>query len=114
MMKFSMFLIFFIFSIYCKAVLAIDDIAIDKIEIYTDKSKIPYLGSDGWAIPSGVKVAVLRTSNPTYASWKFVSYGDSFKEVLSLWILARALNKNINCISEDRGNYWVQCVGVVL
>ena len=44
-------------------------------------------------IPGGVKVAVLRTNNPTYAHWKFVAYGDSLSETLSLWLTARGGRK---------------------
>lgn len=111
-MKMLRILLVATFAFICETAFATDNISVDKIEIYTDKSKIPYIGNDGWAIPSGVKVAVLRTNNPSYAGWKFVAYGDSLNEMLSLWLSARALGKSINCINEDRGNYWVQCVGI--
>lgn len=90
----------------------VDNISVDKIEVYTEKSKIPDLGTGGSSIPAGVKVVVLRTSNPTYSGWKFVAYGDSINETLSLWLSAKAMGKNMSCVWEDRGNYWVQCVGV--
>jgi hypothetical protein len=91
---------------------AVDNISVDKIEIYTEKSKIPDLGTGGNLIPAGVKVVVFRTTNQTYASWKFVAYGDSINESLSVFLTAKAMGKNISCVWEDRGNFWVQCIGV--
>jgi hypothetical protein len=96
----------------CVPSFAIDNISVDKIEIYTDKSKILDLGTGGASIPANVKVAVLRTTNQTYSGWKFVAYGDSLDQILSVWLAARAMNKPISCNYEDRGAYWVQCVGV--
>lgn len=107
------FLIFItVFICDASLAVAVDGITVDKIEIYTDKSKIPDLGANGGGIPAGVKVAVIRTNNPTYSNWKFVAYGDSLDQVMSIWLTAKALNKPVNCVAEDRGNWWVQCVGV--
>ena len=92
----------------------INNITIDKIEVYTDKSKILDLSNGGGAIPAGVKVVVVRTNNQSYTGWKFVFYGDSLNENLSLLLFAKAMNKTVNCVYEDRGNYWVQCVGTTL
>lgn len=89
-----------------------DNISVDKIEVYSDKSKIPDLGANGGSIPSNIKIIVVRTNNPTLAGWKFVSYGSVASESLSLLLTAKATNKTVSCVWEDRGNYWVECVGL--
>lgn len=91
-----------------------DNIRVDKLEVYSDKSKISDLGSNGGAIPPNTKIIVFRTNNPTLAGWKFVSYGNSANENLSILLSAKAMNKTVSCVWEDRGNYWVECVGLVL
>jgi hypothetical protein len=113
-MKKFMHLLIVLSLVVSAAVVAgtIDNISVDKIEIYTDKSKIPNLGQDGASIPAGVKVVVWRTNNQTYASWKFVAYGDSINETLSVILTAKAMEKNVSCVWEDRGNRYVQCIGV--
>ncbi len=90
----------------------IDNISVDKIEVYVDKSKIPYLGSNGWAIPANTKIIVFKTKNPSYVSWKFVLYGNALDETFSLLLTAKATGKNVSCVWEDRGNYWAECVGL--
>ena len=91
-----------------------NDISVDKLEVYSDKSKIPDLGTDGGAIPANTKIIVFRTNNQTLAGWKFVSYGNSATENLSILLSAKAMNKKVSCVWEDRGNYWVECVGLVI
>jgi hypothetical protein len=88
----------------------IPGLVINSLEIYADKSKIPDIGTDGWGIPSGAKVAVLRTTG-AYTHWKFVAYGDTLSEILSIWEAAKIAGMLVSCTYEDRGNYWVQCVG---
>lgn len=93
------------------AAIDITGLDVSKVEIYTDKSMIPDIGSNGAAIPGGEKVAVMRTSNATYGHWKFVAYGDTLNNIQSLWLTAKALGVTVHCVAEDRGNFWVQCVG---
>lgn len=91
-----------------------DNISVDKIEVYSDKSKIPNLGTGGGAIPPNTKIIVFRTKDQTLAGWKFVSYGNSANENLSILLSAKAMNKKVSCVWEDRGNFWVECVGLVV
>lgn len=91
-----------------------NNISVDKIEIYSDKAKIPDLGANGAAIPVNTKIIVVRTNNQTYAGWKFISYGSATNENLSVLLTAKAMNKTVSCVWEDRGNYWVECVGLMI
>jgi hypothetical protein len=91
-----------------------EGISVDKIEVYSDKTKISDLGANGASIPSSTKIIVVRTNNPTYAGWKFVSYGNAANESLSILLTAKAMNKTVSCVWEDRGNYWVECVGLIV
>jgi hypothetical protein len=36
---------------------------INSLEIYTEKSRIPDIGSDGWGIPSSEKVGILPSAS---------------------------------------------------
>lgn len=114
-MKFSKILILgVIFSSSFAFSATKENISVDKIEVYSDKSKIPDLGTNGGAIPANTKVIVFRTSNATLAGWKFVSYGNAVSENLSVLLTAKATNKTVSCVWEDRGNYWVECVGLII
>lgn len=92
----------------------INNISVDKIEIYSDKTKIPDLGANGAAIPINTKIIVVRTNNQTHEGWKFLSYGSATNENLSVLLTAKAMNKTVSCVWEDRGNYWVECVGLIM
>lgn len=87
------------------------DLVVDRVEVYSSKDKIPYIGSDGGSIPGATPLIVMRTSSSTYADWKFVTYGDSMDYILSLWLAAKLSGNSVFCTFEDRGNYWVECVG---
>jgi len=91
-----------------------ENISVDKLEVYSDKSKIPDLRTNGGSIPANTRIIVFRTNSPTLAGWKFVAYGNAASENLSILLSAKAMNKTVSCVWEDRGNYWVECVGLTI